>query len=131
MGFSHSMGGCNYRFDDLKTLLAKATPMRSGDGLAGVAAESEMERAAARYALADLPLKHFLSEAVVPYEPDDVTRLIFDTHDATAFAAVSHLLPSVFPTQRQIGRHKSPLLIAHIARITNLTLIPHPNYAAR
>jgi ethanolamine ammonia-lyase large subunit len=91
MGFSHSMGGCNYRFDDLKTLLAKATPARSGDVLAGVAAESEMERAAARYALADLPLKHFLSEAVVPYEQDDVTRLIFDTHDATAFAAVSHL----------------------------------------
>jgi len=85
------MGGCNYRFDELKTLLAKATPARSGDELAGVAAESETVRAAAQYALADLPLKHFLSEAVIPYEQDDVTQLIFDTHDATAFAAVSHL----------------------------------------
>ncbi len=91
MGFSHSMGGCNYRFDDLKTLLAKATPVRSGDVLAGVAAESETVRVAARYALADVPLKHFLSEAVIPYEQDDVTRLIFDTHDAAAFAPVSHL----------------------------------------
>src|SRR3954451_2427886 len=91
MSFSYSMGGCSYRFEDLKTLLAKATPERSGDVLAGVAAESEMERAAARYALADLPLKHFLTEAVVPYEQDDVTRLIFDTHDAAAFAPVSHL----------------------------------------
>jgi len=91
MGFSHSMGGCNYRFDDLKTLLAKATPERSGDVLAGVAAESETVRVAARYALADVPLKHFLSEAVIPYEQDDVTRLIFDTHDAAAFAPVSHL----------------------------------------
>ena len=91
MGFSHSMGGCTYRFDDLKTLLAKATPARSGDVLAGVAAESETVRAAARYALADLPLKYFLSEAVIPYERDDVTRLIFDTHDGAAFAPVSHL----------------------------------------
>ena len=91
MGFSHTMDGCTYRFDDLKTLLAKATPMRSGDVLAGVAAESEMERVAARYALADLPLKHFLREAVIPYEQDDVTRLIYDTHDARAFAPVSHL----------------------------------------
>jgi ethanolamine ammonia-lyase large subunit len=91
MGFSHTMRGCTFRFDDLKTLLAKATPARSGDVLAGVAAESETVRAAARYALADLPLKHFLSEAVIPYEQDDVTRLIFDTHDAEAFAAVAHL----------------------------------------
>jgi len=91
MGFSHSMGGGNYRFDDLKTLLAKATSTRSGDVLAGVAAESETVRVAARYALADVPLKHFLSEAVIPYEQDDVTRLIFDTLDAAAFAPVSHL----------------------------------------
>src|SRR5215470_1649328 len=91
MGFSHTMDGCRYRFDDLKTLLAKATPERSGDVLAGVAAESETVRVAARYALADLPLKHFLSEAVIPYEKDDVTRLILDTHDAAAFAPVSHL----------------------------------------
>jgi ethanolamine ammonia-lyase large subunit len=91
MGFSHSMGDCNYRFDDLKTLLAKATPARSGDVLSGVAAESETVRVAARYALADLPLKHFLSEVVIPYEQDDVTRLILDTHDARAFAPVSHL----------------------------------------
>lgn len=91
MGFSHTIDSCTYRFEDLKTLLAKATPLRSGDVLAGVAAESEMERAAARYALADVPLRHFLNEAVVPYELDDVTRLIFDTHNAAAFRSVAHL----------------------------------------
>src|SRR3954470_24669056 len=96
MSFSYSMGGCSYRFEDLKTLLAKATPERSGDVLAGVAAGAEMGRAGARYALADLPLKHFLTEAVVPYEQDDVTRLIFDTHDAAAFAPVSHLTVGEF-----------------------------------
>ena len=68
MSFAHTIGGSTYRFDDLKALLAKATPVRSGDELAGVAAQSEIERAAARFALADLPLKHFLSESVIPYE---------------------------------------------------------------
>ncbi|ADV81015.1 ethanolamine ammonia-lyase subunit EutB [Terriglobus saanensis] len=91
MAFSHTINGCTYRFDDLKMLLAKATPARSGDELAGVAAESEIVRAAAKYALADVPLRHFLNEAVIPYEDDDVTRLIYDTHNLEAFAPVAHL----------------------------------------
>ena len=78
-----------YRFQDLKTLLAKATPLRSGDVLSGVAASDNKERIAAQLALADVPLKTFLTEAVIPYEMDDVTRLIVDTHDATAFEPVS------------------------------------------
>ena len=91
MSFAHTIGGSTYRFEDLKELLAKATPARSGDELAGVAAHSEIERAAARFALAEVPLKHFLNEAVIPYEKDDVTRLIIDTHDADAFAPIAHL----------------------------------------
>ena len=91
MGFHHSVGTQTYRFDDLRTLMARATPLRSGDQLAGVAAASSQERVAAQMALADLPLSHFLQEAVVPYEDDEVTRLIVDTHDAAAFAPVAHL----------------------------------------
>ncbi|MGG9964467.1 ethanolamine ammonia-lyase subunit EutB [Ferruginibacter sp. SUN106] len=80
----------SYVFEDLKTLLAKATPYRSGDALAGLTANSYEERIAAQMALADLPLKLFLSEAVIPYETDAITRLIIDTHDAINFAAISH-----------------------------------------
>ncbi|MDR6672651.1 ethanolamine ammonia-lyase subunit EutB [Xanthomonas sp. 1678] len=90
-GFAHSVGGQTWRFDDLKDLLAKATPARSGDRLAGLAAASEPQRVAAQMALADLPLRHFLHEAVIPYEEDEVTRLIVDSHDAAAFAPVAHL----------------------------------------
>jgi ethanolamine ammonia-lyase large subunit len=71
--------------------LAAATPYRSGDALAGVAAESAEQRVAARYALADLPLKTFLNDLVVAYDDDEVTRLIIDSHDAASFAAISHL----------------------------------------
>jgi ethanolamine ammonia-lyase large subunit len=91
MPFAHTIGGTRHVFPDLRTLLARATPFRSGDALAGVAAESAAERVAAQKALADLPLRHFLSETVIPYEADEVTRLILDTHDATAFAPVAHL----------------------------------------
>lgn len=80
-----------YQFADLKTLMAKATPKRSGDELAGVAANSAEERVAAQMALADVPLKVFLNEALVPYEKDEVTRLIIDTHDLSAFSPISHL----------------------------------------
>ncbi len=80
-----------YTFPDLKTLLAKATPARSGDYLAGVAAESAQERVAAQMALAEVPLQTFLNEAVIPYEQDEVTRLILDSHDKTTFAPISHL----------------------------------------
>ncbi|WP_426712086.1 ethanolamine ammonia-lyase subunit EutB [Cronobacter muytjensii] len=80
-----------YQFDSLKTLLAKATPARSGDVLAGVAAQSAAERMAAKMALADVPLRDILNNPVIPYEEDEVTRLIIDTHDRDAFAPVSHL----------------------------------------
>lgn len=89
--FTHIVGGQTWRFDSLRELLAKATPPRSGDYLAGVAAASAAERIAAQMALADVPLKHFLHEVVIPYERDEVTRLIVDNHDAQAFAPVSHL----------------------------------------
>src|SRR5215831_6961739 len=89
--YAWTIGSRRYTFADLKTLLAKATPLRSGDALAGVAAESGEERVAAQYALADLPLATFLSETVVPYETDEVTRLIIDSHDQAAFAPVAHL----------------------------------------
>jgi ethanolamine ammonia-lyase large subunit len=86
-----SINGVTYRFDGLKELLAKATAARSGDELAGVAAQSAVERVAARMVLADLPLKAFVEEPLIPYAEDEVTRLIFDRHDAPAFALVSHL----------------------------------------
>jgi ethanolamine ammonia-lyase large subunit len=89
--YSATIGARLYTFDDLKTLLAKATPLRSGDQLAGLAAATGEERVAAQYALADLPLTAFLDEAVVPYETDEVTRLIVDGHDQTAFASIAHL----------------------------------------
>ncbi|MGA7409919.1 MAG: ethanolamine ammonia-lyase subunit EutB [Bryobacteraceae bacterium] len=89
--FQHTVGGRTYRFADLRTLLARATPLRSGDELAGVAAESAEERVAAQMALADLPLKAFLEEPLIPYESDEVTRLIFDRHNSAAFAPISHL----------------------------------------
>ena len=89
--YAHTVGSVRYHFPDLKTLLAKATPFRSGDALASIAAESAEERVAAQMALADLPLAAMLNEAVVPYESDDVTRLILDTHDSAAFAPVAHL----------------------------------------
>jgi ethanolamine ammonia-lyase large subunit len=91
MSFAHTFGQTRYTFATLRELLAKATPLRSGDLLAGVAAESAEERVAAQYALADLPLKHFLVEPVIPYEQDEVTRLIADTHDEASFAAVRTL----------------------------------------
>ena len=96
MGFSASIGMRCFHFEDLRTLLAKAAPARSGDALAGLAAESELERVAARMALADLPLRHFLEEAVIPYEADEITRLIVDSHDATAFAVISSLTVGEF-----------------------------------
>ena len=90
MPYRHTIGQRAYVFDDLKTLLARASPPRSGDVLAGVAAATYEERVAAQYALADVPLRHFLHEALVPYEQDEVTRLIIDTHDAAAFAPIGH-----------------------------------------
>jgi ethanolamine ammonia-lyase large subunit len=86
-----TLGSVVYDFADLKTLLAKATPLRSGDQLAGVAAETAEQSVAAQMVLANVPLKDFLAEPLIPYEIDEVTRLIFDSHDANAFLEVSHL----------------------------------------
>jgi len=94
--YAWTIGSRRYTFADLKTLLARATPLRSGDALAGVAAESGEERVAAQYALADLPLATFLSELVIPYEADEITRLIVDSHDKAAFAPVAHLTIGAF-----------------------------------
>jgi len=91
MTFRQSIGQRTHIFRDLKDLMAKATPLRSGDQLAGIAATSAEESIAARMALADQPLTLFLTEALVPYEADDVTQLIIDRHDAAAFAPVRHL----------------------------------------
>ena len=88
--FRHTIGSQTYQFPDLQALMARATPLRSGDLLAGVAADTARERVAAQMALAEVPLARFLSDALVPYEEDEVTRLIVDTHDAAAFAPVRH-----------------------------------------
>ena len=87
MIYRHAIDATSYVFPDLRDLLAKATPPRSGDRLAGVAADSAEQMIAARIALADVPLRQFLQETVVAYEDDEVTRLIVDSHDAEAFAA--------------------------------------------
>jgi ethanolamine ammonia-lyase large subunit len=96
MAYSITAGRRTRTFADLKTLLAKATPARSGDTLAGIAAESEEERALARRALAEVPLARFLEELLIPYEVDDVTRLIVDNHDAQSFAPLSGLTVGAF-----------------------------------
>lgn len=91
MIYRQTVGAHSFVFDTLRDLLAKATPPRSGDRLAGIAAATAEQMIAARMALADLPLTQFLQETVIPYEDDEVTRLIVDSHDAVAFAAVSSL----------------------------------------
>ena len=94
--YTHTIGSKAFQFSDLKDLLAKASPLKSGDCLAGVAAESEAQRVAARFLLADLPLADFLNDTVIPYEEDEVTRLIMDTHDAEAFAPLSSMTVGEF-----------------------------------
>src|SRR6187399_1556475 len=91
MSYASTVRGTRWVFDDLKDLLAKASPDRSGDHLAGLAATSASQRFAAQSALADLPLTEFLSHELVPYEHDEVTRLLVDTHDAAAFAPIASL----------------------------------------
>jgi ethanolamine ammonia-lyase large subunit len=91
MTYSYIAGTNTYQFADLKSVMAKATPARSGDFLAGVAAETYAERMAARMCLAQVPLKRFLEELLIPYETDEVTRLIIDTHCKLAFSEISHL----------------------------------------
>jgi ethanolamine ammonia-lyase large subunit len=89
--YQHTILGKVYRFDSLRVLLAKASPFRTGDALAGLSADTYEERVAAQITLADVPLKSFLNEAVIPYEEDEVTRLIIDNHDKNAFNTISHL----------------------------------------
>ena len=96
MAHASTIAGVRYAFPDLRTLLAKASPARSGDRLAGLAAATDAERVAARLALADVPLKRFLTEEIVPAETDEVSRLIFESHDAAAFALVSSVTVGEF-----------------------------------
>ena len=120
-----SLAGHTYEFADLAALLAAATPERSGDVLAGVAASSESERVAAQGVLADLPLTTFTDEHVVPYEDDDVTRLILDSHSREAFAPVSamtvgglrdHLLaPDTDTTALRAGL--TPEMVAAVSKL--------------
>src|SRR3954451_13621204 len=96
MAYAQTVGCHHYVFDDLRTLLARASPDRSGDRLAGLAAGTEEERVAARMGLADVPLRRFLAEPVVPGEIDAFTRLILESHDAAAFAPVAALTVGAF-----------------------------------
>ncbi|WP_133471453.1 ethanolamine ammonia-lyase subunit EutB [Paraglaciecola marina] len=89
--YQHILGSKVYHFKSLAELMAKATPARSGDRLAGVAAATDEERVVAQMTLAEVPLKTFLNDVLVPYELDEVTRLIIDEHDSVAFQAISHL----------------------------------------
>jgi ethanolamine ammonia-lyase large subunit len=109
--YTATLGGERHRFDSLARLLAAASPERSGDRLAGLAAASAQERVAARWALAEVPLATFLTEPVIPYETDDVTRLIVDTHDAAAFVPVAGLT---------VGEFREWLLSADTGSLTAL-----------
>ena len=128
MVYRQVIGDTSYVFGDLCELLAKATPPRSGDRLAGVAAESAEQMVAARMALADVPLRQFLQEPVIPYEDDEVTRLIVDSHSASAFAPISSLTVGEFrdwllsgkatpDVLRKISRGVSPEMAAAVSKL--------------
>ncbi|QIO08738.1 ethanolamine ammonia-lyase subunit EutB [Acinetobacter lanii] len=128
MSYKTSIAHQNYVFADLKTLMAKATPLRSGDELAGVAAENATERVAAQMALADIPLKNFLNEVLVDYDRDEVTRLIIDDHRADLFAPISHftvgdfrnwLLSSDATTEKlqSLSMGLTPEMVAAVSKI--------------
>jgi ethanolamine ammonia-lyase large subunit len=114
MGYHATLGGQRHHFADLRTLMACASPARSGDELAGIAATSAAQRVAARLALADLPLTTFLQQALVPYEDDEVTRLIIDGHSATALAPVAHLTVGGF-RDWLLGDAATPATLAALA----------------
>jgi ethanolamine ammonia-lyase large subunit len=128
MVYRHTIDATSHVFDDLRDLLAKATPPRSGDRLAGIAAASAEQMIAARIALADVPLAQFLQEAVVPYEDDEVTRLIVDSHDVSAFAAISSLTVGAFrdwllsdaataETLKMVSRGITPEMAAAVSKL--------------
>ncbi len=114
MAYRHVIGARSWVFADLRDLMAKATPPRSGDMLAGIAAASAEENVAARMCLAEVPLATFLTEALVPYEADEVTRLILDTHDAAAFAPVAHLTVGDF-RDFLLSERATPAVLAALA----------------
>lgn len=118
----------NYQFASLKELMAKASPARSGDNLAGIAAQSAEERMAAKMALADVSLREILDNPLIPYEDDEVTRLIIDTHDKTAFQAISHLTVGDFrdwllddstdtQTLREVAKGITPEMAAAVSKL--------------
>ncbi len=115
MSFAHAIGTRTYQFENLRVLMGRASPHRSGDQLAGVAAASMQERLAAQMALAALPLAAFLNDVVVPYESDEVTRLIIDSHNTQAFAPVAHLT---------VGDFRNWLLSDHANTQTLTALAP-------
>ena len=128
MAYKTLIGHQHYVFNDLKTLMAKATPLRSGDQLAGVAAENATERVAAQMALADVPLKQFLTEVLIDYEQDEITRLIIDEHRSDLFAPISHftvgdfrnwLLSEDATTQKlqQLALGLTPEMVAAVSKI--------------
>ena len=131
MAYRHTIAGRVYVFESLKELMAKASPLRSGDQLAGTAAANAEERIAAQLTLADLPLKTFLNEAIIPYEEDEVTRLIIDTHDAEAFKEISHLTVGDFRNWlladetdtaklTQVSSGLTPEMVAAVSKIMRL-----------
>ena len=121
MPYRHTVGPRTHVFADLATLMAKATPVRSGDCLAGIAAESAEETMAARWCLAEVPLKEILSRPLIPYEEDDVTRLILDDHDEAAFAEIAGLT---------VGDFREFLLTAPSATLARIAPGVTPEIAA-
>jgi ethanolamine ammonia-lyase large subunit len=128
MAYRHTIDATSYVFEDLRDLLAKATPPRSGDRLAGIAADSAEQMIAARMALSDVPLSQFLEETVVPFEDDEVTRLIIDGHDAQAFAPIASLTVGSFrdfllsdeatrDTSRGLSRGITPEMAAAVSKL--------------
>jgi ethanolamine ammonia-lyase large subunit len=113
MAYQHTIHHQVYRFNDLKDLLAKATPFRTGDALAGIAAATYEERVAAQITLADVPLKTFLNEVIIPYEADEITRLIIDTHDLAAFNPVASLTVGEF-RDWLLGDHADSLTLQNL-----------------
>jgi ethanolamine ammonia-lyase large subunit len=113
--YSTTVGTKHFNFADLRELMAKATPMRSGDALAGIAAANEKERAAAQRVLADVPLQRFLEKLLIPYEDDEVTRLIVDEHDSAAFAPVKGMTVGEF-REWLLGYETTDAELAKIAR---------------
>src|SRR6202049_3707792 len=118
MAYRHTLDATSHVFETLRDLLAKATPPRSGDRLAGIAAESAEQMIAARIALSDVPLKDFRQEAVIPYEADEVTRLIVDSHDASAFAPIASLTVGAFRDWLLSDAATTPVLAKLAAGIT-------------